>query len=330
MKYLIQLKPVDKFFFGGEITFEDNSSQSNYLVRSEKYPQQTSILGMLRYQILKQKNLLKETYSDKEKELVKDYIGEKSFSEDSLENNFGYIREISPVFICHTNDGKNTYHITSPKMKDPEFKKGNGKCSFNGIVREYIPYIEGYQSKLGFKNDDIMDRILKEVSQIGIKKSQNGTTDTDAFYKIFSYKMSKNYSYAFILDSDEKIEDDIVYLGAERSAFQMKVSDFSQDYKTLFSEYMKMNYILFMSDACVSPEIFQNCDFSVTDIISFRNIITQSGNYRFKKKESKSEKYNMIRRGSVLFYSSENQLTELKKSIEKTHLQKIGYNIINR
>lgn len=48
--YLIKLTPLDKFFFGQKKTFGDDNV--NYVVYSSFFPQQTALLGLLRYQVL--------------------------------------------------------------------------------------------------------------------------------------------------------------------------------------------------------------------------------------------------------------------------------------
>ena len=67
-KYIIKLIPTGRFFFGGDMTFtigkqketdkskgEKDSYQiyneefSSYIISSLKFPQQTSLLGMLRF-----------------------------------------------------------------------------------------------------------------------------------------------------------------------------------------------------------------------------------------------------------------------------------------
>ena len=48
--YLIKLTPLDKFFFGQKKTFGDDNA--NYFVYSSHFPQQTTLLGLLRYQLL--------------------------------------------------------------------------------------------------------------------------------------------------------------------------------------------------------------------------------------------------------------------------------------
>ena len=59
-KYKIELTPVDKFFFGGDMTFQVGNAKSDfnerfssYIIKSSYYPQQTSLLGMLRFLILR-------------------------------------------------------------------------------------------------------------------------------------------------------------------------------------------------------------------------------------------------------------------------------------
>ncbi|WP_431430010.1 type III-B CRISPR module-associated Cmr3 family protein [Bacteroides hominis] len=57
--YLITLTPMDWFFFGGERTLDDGKS-ADYISYSNKFPQQSALLGMIRYQLLKQHNLLSQ------------------------------------------------------------------------------------------------------------------------------------------------------------------------------------------------------------------------------------------------------------------------------
>ena len=56
----IALTPIDKFYFGGDMTFPVgndkndafNTKFSSYIIESTYFPQQTSLLGMLRYLLL--------------------------------------------------------------------------------------------------------------------------------------------------------------------------------------------------------------------------------------------------------------------------------------
>ena len=54
-RYFVQLEPTGKFFFGGDMRFGINGKEeefSSYIIESSKMPQQTSILGMLRFLLL--------------------------------------------------------------------------------------------------------------------------------------------------------------------------------------------------------------------------------------------------------------------------------------
>ena len=64
MVQLIQLAPLSDFFFGGEATFGQGQNQ-HYFVRSNPWPQQTTLLGMLRYELLKSAPLAFDLAKDK-------------------------------------------------------------------------------------------------------------------------------------------------------------------------------------------------------------------------------------------------------------------------
>ena len=63
-KYLVRLKPLDSFFFSGRETFmsfeTDTKEKTKYLVKSEYFPQQTTLLGVERKQLLIVNNLYEE------------------------------------------------------------------------------------------------------------------------------------------------------------------------------------------------------------------------------------------------------------------------------
>lgn len=113
-KYTITLTPVDKFFFGGDMTFqvgnkddEFNTQYSSYIIQSSRFPQQTSLLGMLRFLILRNagdsiftNNKINDT------DAAAKLIGNRSFTvnDSNGENAFGIIKSISHVRILR--DGK--------------------------------------------------------------------------------------------------------------------------------------------------------------------------------------------------------------------------------
>ena len=95
--YKVTLEPEDWFFFGGGSTF-DNGTKTSYIAHSMLLPQQTALLGMIRYQLLKQHNLLFGQGGSPEMSEVKKLIGERSFiMKDNSQHAYGDILGISPV-----------------------------------------------------------------------------------------------------------------------------------------------------------------------------------------------------------------------------------------
>ena len=95
--FLIKLQPLDRFFFGGDVTFGQNNE--DYFVRSLKYPQQTTLLGMLRYILLLQNDLLDEKGKVKDYKKANNLIGTDSFDPNEQGQSFGVIQNLSPIFI---------------------------------------------------------------------------------------------------------------------------------------------------------------------------------------------------------------------------------------
>ncbi|MCS3901794.1 type III-B CRISPR module-associated Cmr3 family protein [Methanococcus voltae] len=123
--YLVTLKPIDSYFFGGKETFGEGADDSlkNYLVNSEKFPQQTTVLGMIRKELLKITGDYKSNIMDYQKEniYIHEIIGDFKLELDKLEEfkeykefktDIGYIKEISPVVLYKKdNEDKNKLEI---------------------------------------------------------------------------------------------------------------------------------------------------------------------------------------------------------------------------
>lgn len=275
-KYLIKLKPLGKYFFGGDMTFEVsdkshkeyNSKYSSYIIESNKFPQQTSLLGMMRYLLLTKSptvfSLNENRITDKED--AAKIIGQESFSvtkEHELAS-FGKIASIGPCFLLH-EDCKNH------KLADESFlsapKDYQLMISFNDSIEAYynenqlrVPAIkykyekdlpngtkeikmEEYSSKAEFdtiyingngstiKEDDIF---IKDI-RIGINKSYEGKTSHDdkGYYKQISYRLKDGFSFAFVAEVDfdlSNIQNEIISLGADGSKFSLSVSLLSDEF----------------------------------------------------------------------------------------------------
>jgi CRISPR-associated protein Cmr3 len=325
MRYLIKLKPLKPFFFGGDITFGKLGDKENgtYLAHSRLFPQQSAILGMLRKEILLQTNLLttkmKGEWVDKNNyEKAKELVGDESFNiKANYIQDFGVIQNISSIFLIKDN-----------KKFIKKARIGSYK---DGLLENYNPKEDIFDNFISIDDEETLktEDIFKPITQIGIKKIINKSKDEnkDAFYKKTSYlfqekdknKNSNDFYFAFYLDIDINLESSFIKLGADDSIFKMEVKESNEQLN------YKDNFLLLLSDALITIPLKnnskKNCDFAVTREISYQNLKTKvkKGKYKFKK----SEKIYLYERGSIIINPSK----ELLKNLENRNLQKIGYNI---
>lgn len=139
-KYLIKLKPLEPYFFGGERTFgfgKKTKQKQPYYIVSEYTPSQPTLFGTLRYIVLAQNNaLIEQSDNEEEKskklERIEELVGENSFSFEKARNGvkqtfsfekarsvkekkFGKIEKISPLFLI--KDEK--WYIRTPFNHNP-------------------------------------------------------------------------------------------------------------------------------------------------------------------------------------------------------------------
>ncbi|MCB4204624.1 hypothetical protein LF845_06585 [Deferribacterales bacterium Es71-Z0220] len=329
-RYLITFKPLVPYFFGSEQTFGEGD-ESNYFGKSLQIPQQTTILGALREQILIQANIWKkEGYTEKEKTEIEQLIG-KSFRIKE-ENNFGVIKNISPVFFCK-HKGKNfDFYNFTPFDHGVEIEFVEGRCSFGSPK---IPKIKDHEKNykksqlVNINNSEkiTLDNVITSYEKIGIEKQENQDDKQDKFYKKLSYILSDEFSFCVIADIDYKLKDNTLYMGADGSSFQMRIFDFDKDYIELFGNLISKydNTVTLLSDAYVEPEILNYCSFAMTEVVNFRYIKTLTGSYKFKRNESKSGLANLVKRGSIFFTDNMEKVIEILD--KNSSLKNIGFNI---
>ncbi|KGL48552.1 type III-B CRISPR module-associated protein Cmr3 [Porphyromonas gulae] len=153
--YLIKLTPLDKFFFGQKKTFGDDNA--NYFVYSSLFPQQTTLLGLLRYQLLQiaGEDVFKDNKIQDEHKAA-ELIGEQSFSpfvKDKLQ--FGIIQSLSPVFIIDkkNDEGKEEYFLPVGRR----FQKKKEKAPYNLLhlfCETGCPPIPIFKSRVSQKKEE--------------------------------------------------------------------------------------------------------------------------------------------------------------------------------
>lgn len=347
-RYLIKLKPLTPFFFGGELTFNNGlneKDEKNYFAKSNRFPQQTTILGMLRKELLIQDELFKEKWADYSKEnkaKMKELIGDKSFAVGK-DLDFGKIDSISPVFIFSEN---NEYFIPSAKDRGLKYIKKDSCRSNISNENNFVPILkydppkkdaEFYNTKDGLQDLFIShkgsekkpDQIFSEFEKTGNFKNKK-ESDDEKFYKQLFYQMEQDYSFAFFAEVDFELENSIVSIGADGSHFKIEVTETEESFAKLFIKNPEKNKITLLSNTLADQEIYEHCEFAITETINFRSTTLRKGKFKIKSdkesKRSKSDKFNMLKQGSVL-YVKDGELDNLKAKLTDKNLQKIGYNI---
>ena len=371
-KYLIKLQPLDTFFFGQENKYRKKKLKENkqktetvadYFQRSAYFPQQTALLGTLRYCLLQKNGQIPINNKDKALEL----IGERSFQAKEGTQDFGKIKSLSSVFIINQN--KNLY-FQNPKVlflekeKDDynivplKKSKQNIKSSLGSIL-----YFENYVEKKGLNNFLIYSEsdwlymdydkkekpkgVFIEQEKIGITKSKTGEAKEDSFYKQIVYKLNKGFSFGFIAEIDDELDkyNSYVKLGADNSPF--KISFGKWEGGEIENEISLQNCnapkIVLLSDAYLSDYNTKDFAFAISNTKTFRFLKTEvkEGHKYYStdplKKNNRninrSDKYNLIERGSVFFFNDEEQLEEFVKKLNPDKIEsseknfyQIGYN----
>lgn len=264
--YLIKLTPLDKFFFGQKKTFGDDNA--NYFVYSSLFPQQTTLLGLLRYQLLQIAG--EEIFKDnkiQDEHKAGELIGKQSFSpfvKDKLQ--FGIIQSLSPVFIIDkkkNDEGKEEYFLPVGRR----FQKENEKAPYNllhlscqagcpPIFGEYKPKKGLASCWLSSKSHTLLNEedFFTKDERIGIRKDYEGATNDDAFFcqRYYRFKNFKevegektkvckqppvrehDFCFAVLLETHRDIKHEelnkrIVYLGGERQPFLMDLMEVSEE-----------------------------------------------------------------------------------------------------
>ncbi len=365
--YLFRLRPVDTFFFGGERSFGYDGERSkpnanaNYFVESNRYPQQTALLGVLRYKLLEANNWL-ATRQQSVPDTAKAWIGAQSFWADTRAESdgaFGHIHGLSPLFWLNQQTG----YLMAPKDLGMELEwQTKGVSTYLGQTRRpQLPHVKGYDPKQGLSRQLIdpqgqplsFDEVYQPQTQEGILKKDQRTEDEQGFYKQTYYRFKNtngaDWSFAFVAYlADEAagtltghlLTNGWATLGGEGRPFRLTMEP-APDVAALFTLPERPTAggrarLTLLSDACVTNDIYAHCDFAITETVDFRPIETsirvqnyanlnQSGQ-RNASAPKRAEKYLLLGRGSVL-YATADQFKGLRERLDAArHFQRIGYN----
>ena len=390
--YLIKLIPTGKFFFGGDMTFsvgakerpknwnnkseeekariskqiDDNTRYSSYIIKSEKFPQQTSVLGMLRFLLLQNTPGLFDKENNKivaEKTEVAEVIGEHSFRENKGEEIvFGCIKKLSPCFLMNGDTvvtplpmdyGLETIDLSNSKElaynDNPivlgkivsAIKKGNGKESevlYSAKTSLYTRYSNKECKPIYDGNE-----IFIEDQRIGISRNiYTGITEENALFKQINYRLADGFCFAFYanidIDDIDPYNNKVVSLGADSSQFviQIKEEEIRDISLPATNVLVKGGYckVVLTSPTLIDKETVKKSDFAITETIPFKYIktqIDQKESYHRLSGIQHSEKEELFQTGSVFYFKSKDNATEFITEIEKhKEFCQIGYNYFQK
>ncbi len=345
-RYLVRLTPIDAYFFGGEVTFGDNLATQNYRVRSNYLPQQSAVLGLMRYEILRQNGcLFNGKPTEEEKKKANELIGEKGFDPTQPQTSYGIIQRISPLFVENRRE-KRFYTPLSLDYNINVSFDGTIKALYNGKEKP-LPILDGYNAKTydnylfwcspgvsrngtdnAFKKIPV-DEIFIETEQVGIQKHGGD----DAFFKQTLIRLDDKYNFAFTVDVDGELQTNpsaIVPWGGNQSRFKIEIEEINDgfDFCTYFKQLSRENRLLLLGDAFIPDDERDTIDFIWGNCIDNRYIIRNIKDGRSWGKPPKSKLFQLQSRGSVIYQKDIEALSTLKEKIEKEACTTIGLNIL--
>jgi len=312
---LIRLKPLTPYFFGYRNTFSKRGE--NYFVKSALYPQQTTILGMLRKEILLQAGLLKrylkdEWVEEKDREKAIELVGSGKFYffEKEIENRERARKEIKLSPTINLGKIKKIYPVTLYDSKNKEFLFEAPEIESiedNFFIK--FDYKKGVWNRVFGKNNSLKkDDIFISYEIVGNKKRD----EKEAYFKKIAYKL-KGLEFAFFVDMDFELKNSVVKLGADNSLFEMKVeeSDISLD-DIEITLPIKTNHklTLLIGDSYINN---LECDFAITDESEFKTI---------------KQKRNFYKTKPLFLYKKGSLIVNNKTKIENASYTKIGFNYV--
>ena len=357
--FYVTLSPLEPYFFGSErkLGAGFSNTRSSYFVQSELVPQQSTLLGMLRFFLLKQAGYVRDDYRTDE-----ELIGKNSFmisstnqsSATAYTQDFGAIKSISPLFLADQDD---KYYIVTPKNHQkykPVFTPYEMvRMDADGRSDSYL--LKDYNGKTGITDSYTrlsdgsifeVDELFGRMENVGICKK----ADEDGFYKKeYRYlKMEKGrFRFTFFVSLDSEILSrklpyflrkkdtvkDIVYMGLGKSAFSIEVKRKENDFYSQVANMMKRNRTQELTAYyTVSDTLFwdhPDLPFAMIETGSFRYLMTQKDSKNEWGRMRESCLYQVIKPGSMFWVKKGNENT-FEKKFDIANCKKIGMNQLIR
>jgi len=350
--YRFILTPLDTVFFGDE----KSPFKKEYIQHSRYLPQQTGVLGFVRYEALRRAGLLGHKHNE-----WSELIGDRSFNGSN--QTFGVIRKIGAVGIIQKNTGEVLYPFRNPDglsinnvVANVDFADGNaslhsltlfenvsqfnrydpkdyrhfatGFSDYSGLTKyAECPNDETFENEHGFKRPKGKDKaegIFWKDTRPGITKNYGGVPNDEGFYKTEFMRMMPGFAFSFNADIDDcvsLVEKDwlqaaIVRFGGDRSVFRVEVE------KAEAENSGTGNVFVLKSDTVATNSIYEHCSSVVSEVRHFRNIRTESKagenfyNKRPGYKYGGSNGRVLLASGSILIAKDDNSAATLDEALQ--------------
>lgn len=338
--YLITLTPTGKFFFGGDMTFSVNGEETeftSYIIRSNKFPQQTSLLGMLRFLILRNDleifDAVAQTIRNDKRKAASELIGPHSFKKSGEEGDFGRIKKLYPCFL--QKDGMNVTLMPKDYRHEVVFCGSIGclngkKVSVPTEIKDFDPK-DGLDTLYHIGEKDFGEKdIFEEDVCNGINRDiKTGKTEDNALFKQISYRLKDGFRFAFYaevdMDNFEEYSGQLVTVGGDSSQFVIGIEE------KAIQECEKPgngSKVVLTSPAYI-PDLSE-VKYAITDTIPFKCMSTETKTVTSYNKRNQmygySEKLMLYTAGSVFYVDSE-KLKSFRERLEnQKDFRQIGYN----
>ncbi len=349
-KIRIKLTPVGHYFFGGERNFTfgkgiNRQMSDNYYINSLMVPSQTTLFGTLRYLIGVTDEKLRENF--------KEVIGEKSYTLNDENKEFGLIKSISPLYLYYEDQGeKGKNYVRTPfdhkieteedKKVDPEkynplkieddvsLKVINYPSDNSSAISKKYPH--DYKAKAGIshsytciEDQTIVDEdsIFKPSVEVVSKKNKKNKDNKDCFAKKGYFRLEKGWSFVFFaeLDGDEIPEwNRSAVIGKDSSVFSVSITeDKEPNVKAMFKD-RKKDFRYCQSSVFVKEqvsEILDKSSFSILESEYLRSFTSEGA----RLKTDGTELLQLISAGSILY-------SDDISALYNDHARIAGFNII--
>lgn len=339
MHLKILLKPLEPYFFGGERnqaftdgTNSELSEQNPYFIRSNRFPSQTTLFGLLRY--------LGIENPDPSYRIDPNVIGAQSYSLFG-DRSYGMIHSISPLLL---QDDKGDLYLPAPRnrmaakwQEDPEntapyhpFTHYTRVSTLDGI--RLLP-ADDYNEKTAYDGADIINlhdgslrrNVFLSQIRVGInRRAQRSDSSLSGFFKKQYYTLSKEYSFVFFADVADAFPfraNRVVFVGQGRTPLSVKIEKCEEPNFQYPAVCFSGGLTAIAQSDVFCPgtlaELRERCALVMAELKDHRQFTTNAQASNTASRYSKArESLKLIPAGSVFIFTDTNQLAAFRSHME--------------